>query len=62
MTLFEAFGYYFIRLVLYAAVAAGGIAIGIRLRKSKNAKKTNKEQVIGDEIWQLELVRDQEIY
>ena len=43
MTLFEAFGYYIIRLVLYSAVASGGIAIGIRLRKSKNAKKTNKE-------------------
>ena len=43
MTLFEAFGYYIIRLVLYVVVAAGGIAIGIRLRKSKNAKKTNKE-------------------
>lgn len=42
MTLFEAFGYYIIRLVLYAAVAAGGIAIGIRWRKHKNAK-TNEE-------------------
>ena len=43
MTLFEAFGYYIIRLVLYVAVAAGGIAIGIHLRKSKNVKKTNEE-------------------
>ncbi len=42
MTLFEAFGYYIVRLVLYVAVAAGGIAFGIRWRKHKNAK-TNEE-------------------
>ena len=42
MTLFQAFVYYILRLALYAAVAAGGIAIGIRWRRHKNAK-TNEE-------------------
>ena len=42
MTLLQSFVYYFVRLVLYAAVAAGGIAIGIRWRRHKNAK-TNEE-------------------
>ena len=42
MTLFQAFVYYIVRLALYAAVAAGGIAIGIRWRRNKNAK-TNEE-------------------
>ena len=40
MTLLQAFIYYIVR--LYAAVAAGGIAIGIRWRRHKNAK-TNQE-------------------
>ena len=42
MTLFQAFVYYIVCLALYAAVAAGGIAIGIRWRRHKNAK-TNEE-------------------
>ncbi len=42
-TLLEAFVNYLIRLVVFGAVAAGGIAIGIRLRKSKNAKEQYKE-------------------
>ncbi len=39
MELFAAFVYYLIRLVMFSAVAAVGIAIGIKLRKSKNAKE-----------------------
>ncbi len=42
MTLLQAFVYYIVRLVLYAAVAAGGITVGIRWRRHKNAK-TNEE-------------------
>lgn len=42
MTLLQAFVYYIVRLALYAVVAAGGIAIGIRWRRHKNAK-TNEE-------------------
>jgi len=42
-TLLEAFAYYLIRLVVFGAVAAGGIAIGIRLRRSKNAKEQYTE-------------------
>ena len=42
MTLLQAFIYYIVRLGLYAAVAAGGIAIGIRWRRHKNAK-SNQE-------------------
>lgn len=39
MELLGAFGYYLIRLVMFAAVAAAGIAIGIKVRKVKNAKE-----------------------
>ena len=42
MTLLQAFVYYIVRLALYAAVAAGGITIGIRGRRHKNAT-TNEE-------------------
>lgn len=38
-TILEAFGYYLIRLVMFTAVAAVGIAAGIKLRKSKNQKE-----------------------
>ena len=43
MELLGAFGYYLIRLVMFTAVAAAGIAIGIKVRKAKNA---NEEQQI----------------
>lgn len=39
MELFGAIGNYLIRLVMFTAVAAAGIAVGIKLRKSKNAKE-----------------------
>ncbi len=38
MTVLEAFIYYLIRVVEFSAVAALGIAIGIKWRKSKNKK------------------------
>lgn len=38
-TILEAFGYYLIRLVMFTAVAAAGIAAGIKLRKAKNKKE-----------------------
>lgn len=37
--IWQAAVYYLIRLVMFTAVAAGGIAIGIKLRKRKNAKQ-----------------------
>ena len=43
LTLAQAFIYYLIRLVMFGAVAAGGIAIGIQLRKRKNAKEQLSE-------------------
>lgn len=43
MTLSGAFISYTIKLVLFAVVAGVGIAAGIRLRKAKDAKKTDKE-------------------
>lgn len=42
-TLWQAFVYYLIRLVMFGAVAAGGIAAGIQLRKRKNAKEQLSE-------------------
>ena len=36
-TILEALGYYLIRLVMFGAAA--GIAVGIKLRKNKNAKE-----------------------
>lgn len=39
LTLCQAFVYYLIRLVMYTAVAAGGIALGIRFRKIKDQKE-----------------------
>ena len=36
--IWQAFVYYLIRLVEFSAVAAAGIAIGIKLRKNKNKK------------------------
>ena len=38
-TILEALGYYFLRLVMFGATAAAGIAVGIKLRKNKNAKE-----------------------
>ena len=43
MTVLGALGYYAIRVVLFAAVAAIGIAVGIKLRKTKNAKESIEE-------------------
>lgn len=43
-TMIEAFGYYLIRLVMFSAVAAIGIAAGIKLRKAKNAKEETVEK------------------
>ena len=34
-TILEALGYYLIRLVMFGATAAAGIAVGIKLRKNK---------------------------
>jgi hypothetical protein len=39
MGILEAFIYYLIRLVMFTAVAALGIALGIALRKRKNAQQ-----------------------
>ncbi len=39
MGILEAFIYYLIRLVMFTAVAALGIALGISLRKRKNAQQ-----------------------
>ena len=39
LTLGQAFVYYLIRLVMFGAVAAAGIAVGIKLRKRKNEKE-----------------------
>ena len=38
------FIYYGIRLIIFAAVAGAGIAIGIKLRKAKNAKEELAEK------------------
>ncbi|MBO5072562.1 MAG: hypothetical protein J6C32_06315 [Eubacterium sp.] len=43
LTLVQAFVYYLIRLIMFGAVAAGGIALGIQLRKKKNAKEQLSE-------------------
>ena len=43
-TILQAFGYYLIRLVMFSAVAAIGIAAGIKLRKAKNAKEETVEK------------------
>lgn len=43
MALLNAFGYYLIRLVVFAVVAGLGIMAGIRFRKKKDAK-AGKEQ------------------
>lgn len=43
-TILQAFGYYLIRLVMFTAVAAVGIAAGIKLRKNKNAKEDMTEK------------------
>lgn len=42
-TILQAFGYYLIRLVMFTAVAAAGIAAGIKLRKHKNEKNQATE-------------------
>lgn len=42
-TVLQAFGYYLIRLVIFTAVAAAGIAAGIKLRKHKNEKEQAAE-------------------
>lgn len=42
-TLGEAFLYYGERFIVFTIAAAIGIWAGIRIRKSKNAKSTNKE-------------------
>lgn len=42
-TVLEAFGYYLIRIVMFTAVAAAGIAAGIKLRKAKNEKEEQTE-------------------
>ena len=39
MELFGAVVNYLIRLAMFSAVAAAGIAIGIKIRKKKNAKQ-----------------------
>lgn len=43
MSILGALGYYAFRVVLFGAVAALGIAFGIKLRKSKNAKEGKEE-------------------
>lgn len=41
-TILEALGYYLIRLVMFGATAAAGIAVGVKLVKIKNAKRRSK--------------------
>lgn len=43
MTLSGAFISYGVKLILFAVVAGVGIAVGVKLRKVKDAKTTNKE-------------------
>ncbi len=43
MTVVEAFVSYGIKVILFAIVAGVGIATGIKLRKVKNLKTTDKE-------------------
>ncbi len=44
MTLLMAFGEYVAKMAVFVVVAAAGIAIGIKLRKSKNAKEQLLEE------------------
>jgi hypothetical protein len=46
MELLGAIGYYLIRLVMFTAVAAAGIAIGIKLRKVKNQKEEQEQETV----------------
>lgn len=39
-----AYVYYIIRIIMYTAVAALGIYLGIRLRKKKNAEENEKDK------------------
>lgn len=39
-TILEALGYYLIRLVMFGATAAAGIAVGIKLRKTKTQRRS----------------------
>lgn len=43
LTLWQGVVYYLIRLVMYGAVAAAGIAAGIWFRKSKNKKEEQQQ-------------------
>lgn len=43
MELASAFLEYGIKLIIFAVVAGIGIAVGIKLRKAKNAKSTDRE-------------------
>lgn len=42
MTLWSAVGYYVGRLLLFSAVAAVGIAVGIKVRKAKDSKEVTE--------------------
>lgn len=44
MTLGSAVVYYAVRVVIFSVVAGVGIALGIKLRKSKNAKEANTSE------------------
>ena len=44
LTLWQGVVYYLIRLVMFGAVAAIGIAAGIKFRKSKNKKEEQQQQ------------------
>ena len=44
-TILEALGYYLIRLVMFGATAAAGIAVGIKLRKTKTQKKKQIQKI-----------------
>ncbi len=43
MGLGSAYASYLVKIVMYAAVAAAGIYIGIRLRKNKNKKQSEEK-------------------
>ena len=47
-TILEALGYYLIRLVMFGATAAAGIAVGIKLRKNKKAKEYISTNIIAN--------------
>lgn len=46
VTVMMALGQYIIKVIIFAAVAAAGIAVGIKLRKNKDCKEQQAESKI----------------